>query len=349
MEPVAELSQDQRTRRHRAVQASHTLSRRLARTADPGQAHGLITAALAGAVQASSATLALAAKREGALRVVASHGYPDAIFEHLRIQAGEGILGHVFATGRPILAGGGTSPVPLPHRRRYRTSSFIALPLTAASGVLGVIAVSDPVGRDRFDRRDLRALCLCLPVVVLALERLQLREEIVEVSQAALLDSVTGLSNRQYLENRLRAEVQRAERAGQPLAAMLVDVDNFKKVNDTLGHLEGDRVLRDIAVLLSEHVRVFDVCTRFGGEEFAILMPGAEQSVAIQVAERVRKAVEQAYGDGRSGISITVSAGVAMLEPGEQGAGLLGRADQALLRAKAEGKNAVRIASPARA
>ncbi len=331
------------------MQAGYRLARRLARTADPAHAHAVIAAALAAAVEASSATLALFSKSEGALRIVATHGYPDSIVEHLRIRPREGILGQVFATGRPMLAGRGTPPVALPHRRRYRTPSFIALPLTAASETLGVIAVSDPIGRDQFDRRDLRALCLCLPASVLALERQQLREEIAEVSQAALLDPVTGLANRQYLETRLRAEVQRAERAGQPLAAMLVDVDNFKKVNDTLGHLEGDRVLRDIAVLLSEHVRVFDVCTRFGGEEFAILMPGAEQSVAIQVAERVRKAVEQAYGDGRSGISITLSAGVAMLEPGEQGAGLLGRADQALLRAKAEGKNAVRIASPARA
>ena len=343
---MAGAAGDHRTRTSRAVYASHALGRRLARTVDTPRLHQLIVTGLAGAVDASFAALALYSRSEAALRITSTHGYPDAIVDHLRIAPGEGILGQVFATGRLLLVGRGTPPVPLPHRRRYRTQSFIALPLKAAPGTLGVVAVADPVGRDFFDRRDLRALCLCLPAIILALERQLLREEIVEVSQAALLDAVTGLSNRQYLENRLRAEVHRAERARQPLAVMLVDVDNFKKVNDTLGHLEGDRALRDIATLLSENVRVFDVCTRFGGEEFAILMPGAERPVAIQVAERVRKAVEHAYGEGRSSISITVSAGVALLEPGEQGSGLLGRADQALLRAKAEGKNGVRFAEP---
>jgi diguanylate cyclase (GGDEF)-like protein len=124
---------------------------------------------------------------------------------------------------------------------------------------------------------------------------------------------------------------------------MMIDVDDFKRVNDTYGHLEGDRVLREIAEVLTENVRSFDICTRYGGEEFAILMPGAEQRVAIQIAERVRRAVEQSTGDVHGGVRITVSAGVALLGPGDTPQELLRRTDRALLRAKAEGKNAVRF------
>lgn len=333
-----------RRRRRRAMHAAFSLGRRLTRTTDSALTHRAIVSGMASAVHATLGALALFSRADGALRIVATHGYPESIVDHIRIQPGEGILGRVFATGRPLLMGRTPPAIVLPHRRRYRTDSFIVLPIATPAGIVGAVAVSDPLERDAFDRNDVRTLKLCLGPAALALERQQLRQEIVEVSQAALVDSVTGLSNRHYLETRLRAEVQRAERAAQPLAVMLADVDNFKKVNDTLGHLEGDRVLKDIAVLLSEHVRVFDVCTRFGGEEFAILMPGADRAVAIQVAERVRKAVAQAWRNGRSGIAATVSAGVAVLDPGEDGAGLLERADQALLRAKAEGKNAVRFA-----
>lgn len=342
--PAAGSADDKQFRSRRGLVGACALGRRLAAIAEPARVYRAIADGVARCVDASIGALALYSKHEAALRIVATYGYPDAIVDHIRIQPGEGFLGRVFASGRPLIVGRTPPAIQLPHRRRYRTHSFIVLPLRSASGIFGVVSVSDPRGREYFDRHDLRAMRACLPPAVLALERQQLREEIVDVSQAALLDSVTGLSNRHYLETRLRAEVQRAERGEQPLAVMLVDVDNFKRVNDTLGHLEGDRVLRDIADLLSEHVRVFDVCTRFGGEEFAILMPGAEPPVAIQVAERVRKAVEQAYADGRSAISITVSAGVAVLHAGEQGTVLLGRADQALLRAKADGKNAVRFA-----
>lgn len=332
----------------RAGYAAYVLGHRLTRTADPLRMYNMIVRAMATCVNGQFGALALFARNEGTLRINATFGYPDAIVDHLRVQPGEGILGQVFATGRPLLLGADNPAVVLPHRRRYRTQSCVVMPLKTQTSVLGVVAFSDPRDREHFDRDDMRALRLFMPPTILALERQLLRDEVAEVSRAAILDSVTGLANRQYLESRLRAEMHRAARLGQPLALMLVDVDNFKRVNDTWGHLEGDRVLRDISLLLSEHVRMFDVCTRYGGEEFAILMPGAEQAVAIQVAERVRKAVEQAYGEGRSGVQITLSAGVALLTADDTEDALLGRADQGLLLAKAEGKNAVRFAGPLR-
>jgi diguanylate cyclase (GGDEF)-like protein len=326
----------------RAGCRAYALGRRLTRTDSVSGMYKAIVGAMASSIGGQYGALALFVRREGALRISATYGYPDSIVEHIRILPGEGILGQVFASGRALLVGPGAPHVALPHRPRYRTQSCIVMPLTTKTGVLGVVAVADPRDGDHFDRTDMRALRLFVPPAVLALERELRREEVAEVSEAAIIDYVTGLANRQYLESRLHAEMHRAARLQQPLAVMLIDVDNFKQVNDTFGHLEGDRVLRDIATVLSENVRSFDVCTRYGGEEFAILMPGAEQRVAIQVAERVRRAVEQTCGDAQTGVRITVSAGVALLSPGDTPDGLLRRTDRALLRAKAEGKNAVR-------
>ncbi len=322
---------------------AYALGRRLTRIDTPPDMHKAIVGAMASAVGAQYGALAVFARREGALRISATYGYPSAIVEHIRILPGEGILGQVFASGRALLADPLTSPATLPQRRRYRTQSFIALPLASKGGVLAVVAVADPREADHFDRADVRALRLFAPPAVLALEREMRREEVAEVSEAAIIDYVTGLANRQYLETRLQAEMQRATRLRQPLAVMLIDVDDFKRVNDTFGHLEGDRVLRDIAAVLSENVRSFDVCTRYGGEEFAILMPGAEQRVAVQIAERVRRAVEHSCGDGQSGVRITVSAGVSLMGEGDSPQELLRRTDRALLSAKAGGKNAVRF------
>jgi diguanylate cyclase (GGDEF)-like protein len=327
----------------RAGTGAYRLGHRLARISDAGRMHEAIIRAMTSCVDAHSGALALFARHEGALRIAATCGYPHAIVEHIRVQPGEGILGQVFATGRPILIGGDAPDVALPHRRRYRTQSCIVVPLKTSTEVFAVAAVSDPRAGEYFEPIDLRALRLFGPPAVLALQRERLREDIAEVTRSAVIDPVTGLANRQYLQTRLDAEMQRAKRLRQSLAIMLVDVDDFKNVNDTWGHLEGDRVLRDIAALLAEHVRIFDVCTRYGGEEFVILMPGADREMAVRVAERVRKAVELAYRDGRSGVHITLSAGVALLDPGDTPDTLLGRADQALLSAKGEGKNAVKF------
>jgi diguanylate cyclase (GGDEF)-like protein len=327
----------------RASYRAYALGRRLARIDTAADLHRTIVRAMTSAIGGQFGALAIFARREGALRICATHGYPEAIVEHLRILPGEGIIGQVFSSGRAFLAGPDSPPTALPHRRRYRTQSCVAVPLTSSIGVLGVVAVADPHDGDHFDRADLRALHLFVPPAVLALERDLHREEVAEVSAAGMIDYVTGLANRHYLETRLQTEMHRATRLRQPLAVMMIDVDDFKRVNDTYGHLEGDRVLREIAEVLTENVRSFDICTRYGGEEFAILMPGAEQRVAIQIAERVRRAVEQSTGDVHGGVRITVSAGVALLGSGDTPQELLRRTDRALLRAKAEGKNAVRF------
>jgi diguanylate cyclase len=127
----------------------------------------------------------------------------------------------------------------------------------------------------------------------------------------------------------------------------MIDIDDFKGVNDSFGHLAGDTVIRDVAEILRRSVRVFDVCARFGGEEFAIIMPGSVVESAAMVAERIRERIE-AYRPADPGlekISLTVSIGLAVSSPGMSAHDLIDSADQALYLAKRAGKNRVRVAN----
>jgi diguanylate cyclase len=127
----------------------------------------------------------------------------------------------------------------------------------------------------------------------------------------------------------------------------MLDLDNFKDLNDTQGHLVGDIALKEVAEILHRAVRIFDVCARYGGEEFVILMPGAGSSTALRIAERIRRQVEQHFVTGRrSGVPVplTVSIGVSTATPSVSRDALVNQADSALLEAKATGKNQVKLA-----
>lgn len=151
-------------------------------------------------------------------------------------------------------------------------------------------------------------------------------------------DILTSVANRAMLNERFAREVERSNRYGRPLSAILLDIDHFKLVNDECGHLAGDQVLVAIAGLVSDKVRTSDTVGRWGGEEFLVLCPETGAEDAWIVAERIRRAVEeQPFASGRQ----TVSIGVASLRHGDGVDDLLHRADEALYRAKGEGRNRV--------
>lgn len=162
------------------------------------------------------------------------------------------------------------------------------------------------------------------------------------VAYAAGVDALTGALNRRALMKHGTAEVARSQRLGHPLAAICIDLDNFKRVNDTHGHDGGDVALCAFVDLAREHLRTGDIIARTGGEEFIVLLPGMDAAGAAHVAERLRHSMEQMriHYDGRM-IMATASAGVTLLQQDDSLAMLLKRADQSLYRAKAEGRNRV--------
>lgn len=168
--------------------------------------------------------------------------------------------------------------------------------------------------------------------------------------RAGLTDYLTGWHNKRYLHSRLREEIARARRHGTSLALLMVDLDRFKEVNDASGHLGGDAAIREVAMRIDSEVRDSDAAARFGGDEFALVLPGAGRSEAAQVARRVMQVVSASPVELGPGVAhvITVSVGAAIL-PAKSAGGdlkseaerLLADADAALYRAKASGRNAL--------
>lgn len=153
--------------------------------------------------------------------------------------------------------------------------------------------------------------------------------------EQALTDPLTGLPNRRALEMAMEREAARVERGERPFSLVLVDLDDFKRVNDTHGHQVGDRILKEVAQYLVAHVRQGDLVGRWGGEEFAVILPRTEGKEAVQVADRLR--------EGLKTLGITASFGVAVY--GGDPRDLFQRADRALYQAKGSGKNQVRLDS----
>lgn len=165
--------------------------------------------------------------------------------------------------------------------------------------------------------------------------------------EQAMRDALTGLFNRRYLDETLPREVARAERSGEPLSLVLLDLDRFKDLNDRHGHAAGDEVLRELGLLLRSRTRRADITCRYGGEEFLIAMPATDPSAAVERAEELRVAFERrTFGAAATGLSSTLSAGVAALPIHATTLdGLLASADLALYAAKAAGRNRVNLAS----
>jgi two-component system cell cycle response regulator len=171
-----------------------------------------------------------------------------------------------------------------------------------------------------------------------------LRDRLEESVELAVTDTLTGLNNRRYMEAHLKALEGAALSAGQPLSVLLVDVDNFKSINDTYGHAAGDTTLRELAARIRRNTRAIDTACRLGGEEFVILMPATSLADACQIGERVRRSIaaELFHINRDSKIPVTASVGIASLEgPHDTLEQLLARADGALYAAKKKGRNRV--------
>jgi diguanylate cyclase (GGDEF)-like protein len=338
------------TRGGRAPWALDAAARRLTRTlADTTGLTAVGETVLHFAVQAVPSRIASLAVAMGddELSIVATLGYPHPLVEHLRIAPGAGVIGSVHQSRTPLVVADVTESPGLDRQRsRYRTNSFMAIPIIAGSGSLGVVSLTDRIGGSPYTREDAAAISVLMAPVALALGRERVLREAQAYAQAAVIDPVSGLFNRRYFQARLEEELHRAIRQLTSVGLLMVDLDGFKSINDRFGHVAGDMVIRDISEILRRSVRIFDVCTRFGGEEFAVMMPGGTTESAGAIAERIRQRVEvyQRNEPDLSGLHVTASIGVAVSPPGVTARDLIERADRALYHAKRAGKNRVSTA-----
>lgn len=172
-----------------------------------------------------------------------------------------------------------------------------------------------------------------------------LRRQVAQTREQAMRDALTGLPNRRAYDERVAQEHARFRRFGQPLALLVLDVDDFKNINDTLGHKAGDKALAMIAKILRERLRATDFIARFGGEELVLLLTGADRDDALRVADAMRVAVEQGglHASGKP-VNVTVSGGLSLFAKDDSTEAVFERADQALYEAKRQGKNRIVVA-----
>lgn len=278
------------------------------------------------------------------LHMGAQAGYPEHMLVH-EMPITSGVIGRTARTKETQFVRD-VSADPDFVRASYEVKTEIAVPLLKDENILGVLNVEskDPASLDENDVDFLNALAG--PVAV-AIDNARLHAE---VKVMAMTDVVSGLANRRAFDEILRSEMTRATRYNQPISLIILDLDSFKEYNDKWGHPAGDVRLKEIADLLHANVREPDVAVRYGGEEFAVILPNTPKSGALRLAERLRRSAEACapYGKGNhSPISgYTISLGVATFpDDATSIEELLLAADNAELTAKRLGKNRVYAAN----
>ncbi|HEX2700211.1 MAG TPA: GGDEF domain-containing protein [Acidimicrobiales bacterium] len=249
--------------------------------------------------------------------------------------------------GRPAADGGGAGAArPLLVRRLDDgsdrllatalpgASNVIVAPLVIEGRAVGAVAVERAGGRRaRVTARTVELLGQFAAHAALALRAAALQAE---VERMASTDALTGVANRRSFESALRRELARATRRGESCGLIVLDVDHFKRVNDTYGHQAGDEVLARVGQALGDAARATDIVARYGGEEFAVILPSSTGADAVRVAERLRAAV----GENRGPVAVTVSAGAAVFPvDGSDASALVAAADAALYKAKRQGRD----------
>jgi len=216
--------------------------------------------------------------------------------------------------------------------------------MMAQGEALGLLHLQCTTGAPALDQESQRLAETIAEQIAMALSNLNLREAL---RQQSIRDTLTGLFNRRYMDETLAREIERARRRDLPIGVIMLDIDYFKRFNDTYGHQAGDVLLTALGKFLQTQVRLDDIACRYGGEEFTLILPGASQELAHQRAEQLRVNIHalQVSFEGDTLAAITLSLGVAVFPAhGETAQAVLRAADAALYKAKENGRDRVELA-----
>ncbi|MCJ7436046.1 MAG: diguanylate cyclase, partial [Anaerolineales bacterium] len=309
-----------------------------------------------------SGALYLFKRDDETLELMISHHLPKH-WVGIKIRQDEGLAGRAFQTKKPIIVEDYQNwKGRLDAFRDTLARRVLGIPLIIHDQVTGVIILLDEqVGS--FSDNDIRLMSLFADQAAIAVENARLVENLTqandhlqmnlteiqnlqtELREQAIRDPLTGLYNRRYLNETLERELARAVRENHPISFIMIDVDHFKKINDTFGHDTGDVVLQKLAVQLLSQTRVEDIVCRYGGEEFLIILPNVMVAKAWEITERWRKSfMGMTIPLGHNSVQTTISCGISVFPlNGNTGAVLISNADKAMYQAKAAGRNRVVI------
>jgi len=266
-----------------------------------------------------------------------------------RIKMGEGVAGWVAQTGEAAIVNDVKRDKRFQHRfdvlTRFQTRAILCAPLTSRGRTIGVVEIMNPSSGSRFTRKELNLLLTLVEPAAIALENAILFQK---TQRLAVTDDLTKLYNSRYLTSFLEEAIRRAKDEDGQLAVVFLDLDGFKSINDRHGHLYGSRTLSEVARIVGNAVREEDVVSRYGGDEFVVILPDTDGAGAFKVAERIRRSLNEHVFLEEYGLEASLSAsfGVSLFpDHGEGPQDLMQKADQAMYSVKERGKDAVCLAT----
>lgn len=302
---------------------------------------------------ATSGSLMLLNETAGTLEIAAARGMTTSLAKTMSVSFGEGIAGKVAKNGFPMLVSDieRDSRTAASNRPRFKTKSFVCLPLETKERLIGVLNLADKSGGSSFTEADLNLVQTFTRHAVLMIDRAALLEKAGQFEQLSITDPLTGLYNRRFLEDRLQEELSRSERQQQTFCLIMADLDSFKIYNDICGHLAGDNALKKVAGLMRRTARDMDIVMRYGGEEFCLILPTTGKKESLFIGERIRRTIEAETFPGECHLPLnrlTISLGVAAFPlDGTTANELIHAADLALYHAKELGRNRLILYEPA--
>lgn len=321
----------------------YNISQALTGSIDPEELCNLLGDVIVRNVGVQDFAILLLDEETQKIEVKAARGFKenDHVRE-LKFDLGEGISGKVAKTKQPIYIPDTSKDNLYLHYKgaKPEDGSFLCLPIVAKGLSLGAINFSRKQV-DGFTSNEIRLLTTVVGQIGIAIESARLYAKTKEMT---LIDELTQVYNRRHFQKILEMEFKRAKRFQRPLTLLMVDVDHFKEFNDTFGHLEGDKVLADLAEVLASNLREVDTVARYGGEEFSVILPNTSLDEGQHVAHKVRDLVAKMHEKHGRPLAqkVTVSIGVAAYDAETANLeDLINHADIALYRAKSQGRNRV--------
>lgn len=267
---------------------------------------------------------------------------------HMRIKKAEGIAGWVAEKGETLVIPDVTRDerfsLAVDIVSGFETRSVVCVPLKCKGRILGVIELVNKVGKTKFSEEDLFLLTTLADYAAIALENAQFFQKVKELTT---IDDVTQLFNSRYMYDYLEQEIRRSQRYRLDLSIIFLDLDHFKNINDTYGHLIGSRLLQELAAVILSCLRNVDIAVRYGGDEFVVILPSTSKDDAVRVAERIKTGMADTVFLHSQGLKIkqTASFGVSSFpEDANSELDLIRLADNAMYQIKNSTRNGIKAA-----